>query len=258
MMPNPLKDWRTILILIGGFLMAASLFMTWGPMVVPSKSLPNDEDFINTYFVDEEGHVGVISRPGDDPDNPVLRSNIPGGILAHATKNTLVILVPIVAVITLTLVIFTVGSKLIYLHAGLMSIWAAICVVVLVILPLGPFRYELTRAFPGLGFWAYTGGTVLMAVGCFVLQFFGKEERERIQTEIAMAGERDKIVLSTQAIQANPNDPRPYLTRGYAYKRRGRIAEAIADLEKYLELSSQERSKEIVRKTLAELKAQLQ
>ncbi len=256
-MPNSLRDWRTILIIIGGILMVASLFMSWGPMIVPSQSLPNDEEFVNTYFVDREGQVGVISRPGDDPNNPVLRSNIPGGILAHATKNATVILVPIVAVITLVLVIFTASSGLIYLHAGLVAIWAAICVVVLVILPLGPFRYELTRAFPGLGFWAYAGGTVLMAVGCFVLQFLGKEERKRIQLEMAMAGERDKIVHSTQAIQANPTDPRPYLTRGYAYKRRGRIAEAIADLEKYLELSSEERSKEIVRKTVDELKAQI-
>ena len=126
-MPNSLRDWRTILIIIGGILMVASLFMSWGPMIVPSQSLPNDEEFVNTYFVDREGQVGVISRPGDDPNNPVLRSNIPGGILAHATKNATVILVPIVAVITLVLVIFTASSGLIYLHAGLVAIWAAIC-----------------------------------------------------------------------------------------------------------------------------------
>jgi hypothetical protein len=257
MMPNPLKDWRTILTIVGSILMVISLFMSWGPMIALSQSLPDDEEFVNTYFVDEAGQVGVISRPGDDPENPVLRSNIPGRILAHATKNAMVILVPIVAVISLALVIFTASSGLIYLHAGLAAIWAAICVVVLAILPLGPFRYELTRAFPGLGFWAYAAGTVLMATGCFVLQFLGKEERKRIRVEMAMAGERDKIVHSTQTIRTKPTDPRPYLTRGYAYKRRERIAEAIADLEKYLELSSEERSKEIVRKTVDELKAQI-
>jgi hypothetical protein len=238
--------------------MVASLFMTWGPMVVPSQSLPDDEEFVNTYFVDEEGQVGVISRPGDDPGNPVLYSNIPGGLLAHATKDATMILVPIVAVITLVLVLFTFRSGLIYLHAGLATVWAAICVIVLMILPLRSFRYELLRAFPGLGFWVYAGGTVLVAVGSFVLQFLGREERKRIQIEVEMAGERDKIVNSAQAIETNPIDPHPYLTRGYAYKRRGQIAEAIADLERYVELSSEERSKEIVQKAVEELRAQLE
>jgi hypothetical protein len=256
-MPNPLKDWRIILIILGSILMGASLFMTWGPMVVPSQSLPDDDAFVNTYFVDEQGQVGVLSRPGDDPDNPVLRSNIPGGVLAHATKNALVVLVPIVAVISLVLFIFTISARSIYLYSGVATVWVAICVVVLIILPIGPFRYELTRALPGLGFWAYAVGTVLVAVGCFVLQFLGKEERKRIQSNIAMAGEGDKIVQGTQAIQANPADSQSYLVRGYAYRRLGRIAEAIADLEKYLELSSQERSKEIVQRTVDELKAQL-
>lgn len=256
-MPNPLKDWRTILIIVGSILMVVSLFMTWGPMIVPSKSLPDDDEFVNTYFVDAEGQVGVISRPGDDPGNPVLRSNIPGGILAHATKNAMVILVPIVAAVTLILVIFTASSGFIYLYSGVMTGWSAICLVVLVILVIGPFRYELLRSLPGLGFLLYAGGTVLMAVGCFVLQFLGKGERRRIQMELEMAGEKDRIVRGTQVIQANASSPRSYLTRGYAYKRLGRTADAVADLEKYLELSTQERSKEIVRKTLDELKAKL-
>ena len=257
-MPNPLKDWRAILIIVGSILMVASLFMIWGPMVVPSKSLPNDDEFVNAYFVDAQGQVGVISWPGDDPENPVLRSNVPGNILAHATKNAATILVPIIAVVTLALVVFTTGAGFIYLYSGLVTGWAAICLVVLAILAIGPFRYELLRSFPpGPGFWVYAGGTVLMAVGCFVLQFLGKEERKRIQAELEMAGEKDSIVHGTQDIQTNPGDPRPYLKRGYAYKRLGRTAEAIADLEKYLELSAQERSKEIVQKTLDELKAQL-
>lgn len=256
-MPNPLKDWRTILVIVGSILMVASLFMSWGLMVVPSQSLPDDDEFVNTYFVDEEGQVGVISRPGDDPSNPVLRSNIPGGILAHATKDATMILVPIVAAITLGLVLFTIGYRLIYMYAGLLAVWAGICLVALILLPLGPFRYEVLRSLPGPGFWAYAAGTVLLSTGCFVLQFFGQEERKRIQLETEMAAERDKIVHSTQAIQADPTKPLPYLTRGYAYKRLGRIAEAIADLEKYMELSDQERSKEVVQKTLEELKAQL-
>ena len=256
-MPNPLKDWRTILIILGSILMAGSLFVTWGPMVVPSKSLPDDEAFVNTYFVDENGQVSVVSRPGDVPENPILCSNIPGGLLAHATKNGMMILVPIFAVVTLILVLFSANYGYIYLHSALITGWAAICLLVLVILPIGPLRYEMLRSFPGLGFWIYAGGTVLMAIGCFVLQFFAREERKRIQLEMAMAEERDRIVHGTKAIQANPTDARPYLTRGYAYKRLGRTAEAIADLEKYLELSSQERSKEIVRKALEELRAQL-
>lgn len=253
-MPNPIKDWRIILIILGSILMMSSLFMTWGLMVAPSRSLPDDDEFVNTYFVDEEGQVGKL--PGSDPDNPLLRSNIPGGILAHATKDPMIFIVPVVAVVTLVLVIYLLASRMIYQQIGLLSVWVGICVIGLIVLAAGPLRHELFHAVFGLGFLTYAGGTVLMVVGSFVLQFFGKEERQRIRVEMEMAGERDRIVKSTQAIREDPTKSRPYLTRGYAYKRRSQVAEAIADLEKYLELSSEERSKEIVRKEVERLKAQ--